>query len=233
MTKTLLMLLVLSFAVPTYAQQPIPAPVPAKAAVVVAKAPLKAVVKAPAKAMVVVVAKAPAAPVAAPAAPVAAPASPVAAVPAPTAPAALPLAPAAPLAAASPIASASQPAVVAPVAPGEVGVGKMLLKYAIDLFLLIALALVSVLVKVLAKKFGFEAQAAMINDVLAKATGFAEQMAVKKLKLDGKPTPSAEKMKMALDLAVKMAQEYKLGQKGAAWWEDKLEGWLGTKKVSG
>lgn len=193
-SQFLAVLAFLSFAVPTYAQQPAPVP---------AKAPVVTVTKAPA-------------------APVAAPAAPVAAVPAPTA---LPAAPK--------VAPASQPAVVAPAASGEVGVGKMLLKYAIDLFLLIALAMVSVLVKVLAKKFGFEAQTQMINDVLLKATGYAEQMAVKKLKLDGKPTPSAEKMKLALDFAVKMAQEYKLGQKGAAWWEDKLEGWLGTKKVSG
>lgn len=205
-SQFLVVLAFLSFTVPTYAQQPAPAP---------AKAPVVTVTKAPA-------------------APVAAPAAPVAAVPAPAAPVALPVAPKAPTVAASPTASASQPTVTTTTTTTtEVGVGKMLLKYAIDLFLLIALALVSVLIKVLAKKFGFEAQTAMINDVLMKATGYAEQMAVKKLKLDGKFTPGAEKMKLALDLAIKMAQEYKLGQKGAAWWEDKLEGWLGTKKVSG
>lgn len=168
---------------------------------------------APASAPVVTVARAPVAAPASAKAAVAAPVKAAVAVPAP-----LP---------------ASQPAVVAPGAPGEASMTQVILKYVLDLFLLVVLALVSVLVKVLAKKYGFEAQAAMINDVLTKATGYAEQMASKKLKLDGKPTESAEKMKLALDFATKMAAEYKLGQKGAAWWEDKLEGWLGTKKVSG
>jgi len=129
---------------------------------------------------------------------------------------------------------ASQPAVApAPTPTPDAGVAQVVIKYLIDLALFLVLGLVSVLVKVLAKKYGFEAQAAMINDVLLKATGYAEQMAVKKLKLDGKPTPSAEKMKLALDFANKLAVEYKLPQKAATWWEDKLEGWLGSQKVSG
>jgi len=131
-------------------------------------------------------------------------------------------------------AAASQP-VAAPAAsaPAEVSIGKAALDYGLQLLGIIVLALLGGLARVLMKKYGLEAQSALVNDILEKAVGYAEQTAHKKLKLDGKPTPSAEKMKLAIDFAGKMAQEYKIKDKGAGWWEDKLEGWLGTKKVSG
>jgi hypothetical protein len=129
-----------------------------------------------------------------------------------------------------PTAPTSQPVVKSDTGTG-VGVGGVILNWVLQLVSLAVLALLGVLVRVLGKKFHLEAQADAINNVLAQAIGYAEQMAAKKLKVDGQPTPSGEKMRMAIDFANKMAVELGLDKKAVEWWEAKLEGWLGCQKV--
>jgi hypothetical protein len=109
----------------------------------------------------------------------------------------------------------------------------MLLSHAMELAFAILGLLLSGLVTVLMKKYGFEAQSAKVNELLSKAVGYAEQKALAASKLEeGKVTPGAEKMELAIQFAEKMAADYKLPKKGKDWWEDRLESWLGVKNGS-
>ncbi len=140
------------------------------------------------------------------------------------------------------VAPASQPAVAAPVAAPapkaaetpapqlEAKWWQVLLKHLLELIFAVLGILVTGFVTVLLKKYGFEAQAGKVNDILERARGYAEQLSIKKLKLDGKPVPSAEKMELAIQFAQKLAEEYKVQAKGKEWWEGKLESWMGMKK---
>ena len=106
------------------------------------------------------------------------------------------------------------------------------LKHAFELVFLVLGLMATALVRVMMKKYGFEEQSGKVNDVLTKAIGFAEQWSLKKMKMNGEAAPGgAKKMEMAVDFAKKLAEEYKLPDKGTDWWEHKLEGWLGVDKA--
>jgi len=137
---------------------------------------------------------------------------------------------------------ASQP-VVAPTGASTVVVPKapeptqleakwwqLLLKHLLELVFVILGILATGFVTVLMKKYGFESQTAQVNDILERARGYAEQLSIKKFKLDGKPVEPAQKMELAIQFAQKLAEEYKLGDKGKVWWEGKIESWMGMEK---
>lgn len=138
---------------------------------------------------------------------------------------------------------ATQPAsVAAPVAPTEAPKAteasapqleakwwQVLLKHLLELIFAVLGILATGFVTVLLKKYGFEVQTGQVNDILERARGYAEQLSIKKLKLDGKPVPSAEKMGLAIQFAQKLAEEYKIKDKGKEWWEGKLESWMGMR----
>lgn len=141
------------------------------------------------------------------------------------------------------VAPASQPAVAAPAAAPTVSKAvetpapqleakwwQVLLKHLLELIFAVLGILATGFVTVLLRKYGFENQTAQVNDILERARGYAEQLSIKKLKLDGKPVESAQKMELAIQFAQKLAEEYKVKGKGKEWWEGKLESWMGMKK---
>jgi len=142
----------------------------------------------------------------------------------------------------SAVVPAAQPVVVAPAAPQPAAVPldptlaapwwKVLLRYGLELIFTILGLLASVFVTVLMKKYGFEDYTARINELLTKSIGFAEQKSSQALKLNGQPLGSAEKLALALELIAEKAKEYKLPDKGKEWWTKKVEGWLGSQKVT-
>lgn len=109
---------------------------------------------------------------------------------------------------------------------------KVLIRYMLELVFTLLGAMGTVLVTVLARKYGFEDYSAKINDVLGRGIGFAEQKSLQAVKVDGKPLGSAAKLNLALDFIVVKAKEYKLPDKGKDWWEKKVEGWLGMQSMS-
>lgn len=114
--------------------------------------------------------------------------------------------------------------------PEGMSYGAVAIKYAMQLGFLLLSLLLSGFVTVLLKKFGFQAQNEKIQDILTKAAAFAEQWSMKKAKLDGAIKPGGpEKMEQAISIALAMAKEYKLPEKGKDWWEERLESWLGVK----
>lgn len=124
-----------------------------------------------------------------------------------------------------------EPAIVVEPKPEDegMGYGGIAIHYAMKLGFLVVSLLLTVFIRVLMKKYGFEAQTAQINDVLQRAKGYAEQWALKKAKVAGETKPGGpEKMKEAVCFAVKLAKEYKLPDKAEDWWEEKLEAWLGV-----
>jgi len=128
--------------------------------------------------------------------------------------------------------AASQPATVAPApAPTVTEWWKVLIRYGLELVFIILGLLISVLVTVLMKKYGFEDYSAKVNDALSRGVGYAEQMSLKALKLSGKPLGSAEKMELALQFVADKSKEYKLPDKGKEWWTKKVEGWLGVQNT--
>jgi hypothetical protein len=106
---------------------------------------------------------------------------------------------------------------------------KVLIRYGLELVFTVLGLLISVLVTVLMKKYGFEDYSAKVNDALSRGVGYAEQMSLKALKISGKPLGSAEKMDIALQFVTDKAKEYKLPDKGKEWWTKKVEGWLGVQ----
>lgn len=113
------------------------------------------------------------------------------------------------------------------------GYGAVAINHAIKLGFTLLSLLLSGLVIVLLRKFGFEAQTSKVNEVLKKAKGFAEQWAIKKAKVDGEAKPGGPaKMDKAAIFAIDLAKEYKLPNKAKEWWMDQLESWLGIENGS-
>lgn len=138
----------------------------------------------------------------------------------------------APVAPAADTKPAVEPKPAAPTAAPELSWWKVGLANLMKLGFLLLTLMATAFVRVLMKKYGFEEQTAKVDDVLKKAAGFAEQWAIKKVKLDGEAAPGgAKKMEMAVDFAKKLAVEYKIKDKGSDWWEHKLESWLGAEKA--
>ena len=124
-------------------------------------------------------------------------------------------------------------AVIAPVVPvvkEEIGMGGVVLRSIIEGLFGLVLIMISALIRVVMKKFGFEAEASKVNDIVSKAISFAEQKSLTALKVSGAPMKSAEKMELAIKFAKSIAEDYKLPQKGSDWWENKVESWLGAGK---
>lgn len=113
---------------------------------------------------------------------------------------------------------------------GELSWWQVLLKHLMELVFTVLGIMATATVTVLFRKYGFESHAARVNEVLEKATGYAEQWAVKKMKFDKEPAESGAKLEMAVKMAQSLAHEYKLPARGSGWWEDRLESWLGSKK---
>ena len=128
-----------------------------------------------------------------------------------------------------------QPVAVVPIAAADedagLSYGGLAIQYSMKLGFLLLSLLLSAFVAVLLRKFGFQAQNDKLQDILVKAAGFAEQWSLNKAKLNGVAKPGGpEKMAMAIDIAIGMAKEYKLPEKGKDWWEVRLESWLGMQK---
>lgn len=92
--------------------------------------------------------------------------------------------------------------------------------------------MLSILISVLAKKYKLEGVADRVQELSFKAIHFAEQKALSAAKLNpGAPlTPSAEKMKMAVEFAVGMAKSYKVPELAEAEWEKILESAIGMQR---
>ena len=110
---------------------------------------------------------------------------------------------------------------------------KVVIQHVLELIFGILGILATVFVSVLLKKYGFETYTAKINDLLERGVGFAEQKSAQALKLNGTPLGSAEKLALALDYVSGEAKKLGLADKGKEWWENKVEGWLGAKKIDG
>lgn len=132
----------------------------------------------------------------------------------------------------APVVAAAEavPVVAQPVAV-EMPLWKVVLRYGLELVFTILGIMATAFVTVLMKKYGFETYAAKVNDVLERGIGYAEQMSLKALKLNGKPLGGAEKLELALQFIAEQAKQYKLPDKGKEWWTKKVEGWLGTSAV--
>ena len=123
---------------------------------------------------------------------------------------------------------------VAAVKTTEVTWWKVLVSHAMELAFALLGLMLTIFVRVLMKKYGFESEATRVNTLLSKAVGYAEQKAVAAAKLEeGKKTSGAEKMELAVQFAEKLAVDYKLPVKAKDWWEDRLEAWMGVTKKNG
>jgi hypothetical protein len=121
--------------------------------------------------------------------------------------------------------------VAAPVETEGKGYAKVALNHAIKLGFLLVFLLLSGLIRVLMKKFGFQEHTAKVDDVLKRAKNHAEQWSVKKAGVEGAAKPGGpERMDKAVNFALDLARDYKLPEKGKEWWEDQLESWIGMEK---
>ena len=94
----------------------------------------------------------------------------------------------------------------------------------------IAVPVLTTLVVVLANKWKVKLQYETVYDLAHKGAGWAEQLALKKLK-NGEPTSSAEKLEAALKFARELAEQQKLPAKATAKLQDLIESALGQKQL--
>lgn len=164
-------------------------------------------------------------------------ATPAVTAPAATTPAAAAPAPAAPKAETAP---ASQPA-AAPTgddsatataqAPEKQDWWQVLLAELLKLFLVIFVPVLSTLIVSLLKRWKINVEFEQVNSIATKAAGWAEQKALSALKEGKEKTSGAEKMKLALDFANGLANQYKLSAKATEKLQDLIESALGQEVV--
>lgn len=159
-------------------------------------------------------------------------------------------APAAPAPAAAPAAApkdvpASQPTAAAPTvtddkpaaeaapapAPEQQGWWQVLLAELLKLFLVIFVPVLSTLIVSLLKRWKINVEFEQVNSIATKAAGWAEQKALSALKEGKEKTSGAEKMKLALDFANGLANQYKLSAKATEKLQDLIESALGQEVV--
>lgn len=101
----------------------------------------------------------------------------------------------------------------------------------LQVFVAIAVPVLSTLVVVLARRWKMNLEFDKVNAIALKAAGWAEQKAYKALR-EGQPqSSSAEKLDTALEFAKDLANKYKLPAKATEKLEDLIEAALGEKKV--
>jgi hypothetical protein len=83
------------------------------------------------------------------------------------------------------------------------------------------------LIKVLAKKYRLQIDAAKLDKIAEFAIGYVEQKIVRVAKAEGKPTPAAEAMAKAVELATAKAKELGYPEQTEKWWAEILESKLG------
>jgi len=88
-----------------------------------------------------------------------------------------------------------------------------LLVTVIEVALAIFIPVLGVLVYSLLNRWGISVEKEQVDKIATQAMQFADQKAKVLLKHEGKRTPGAEKAKIALDFAKKLADEYKLTEK--------------------
>jgi hypothetical protein len=165
---------------------------------------------------------APATKVTAPATPAPAPAAPTAAPKEETAPATQP--------AAAPTTTGDPAAAEAP-APEKQEWWQVLLAELLKLFLVIFVPVLSTLIVSLLKRWKINVEFEQVNSIAAKAAGWAEQKALSALKEGKEKTSGADKMKLALDFANGLANQYKLSAKATEKLQDLIESALGQEVV--
>lgn len=107
----------------------------------------------------------------------------------------------------------------------------VLLAFLIKAFVAIAVPVLTATIVALANRWKLKLEHDKVQTIAAAAVGFAEQKALNALK-DGKDkTPGAEKLKLALDFANGLAEQYKLKQKAADKLSDLIEAALGKHNM--
>lgn len=139
----------------------------------------------------------------------------------------------APAAAATDEKPADKPAaeVTKPAEPEKQVWWQVLLAELLKLFLVIFVPVLSTLIVTLLRRWKINVEFEQVNSIATKAAGWAEQKALAALKEGKEKTGGAEKMKMALDFANGMANQYKLSAKATEKLQDLIESSLGQEKV--
>jgi len=167
------------------------------------------------------------------------PAAKVAPTPAPAAAPATP-APTDPAATAPATATGEKPAAgtdekpaaeVKPAEPEKQQWWQVLLAELLKLFLVIFVPVLSTVIVSLLKRWKIGVEFEQVHSIATKAAGWAEQKALTALKDGAEKTSGGEKMKMALDFANGLANQYKLSAKATAKLQDLIESALGQEKV--
>jgi hypothetical protein len=146
--------------------------------------------------------------------------------------AAEPAAPASAPAATTATATDDKPAEVAkPAAPEKQEWWQVLLAELLKIFLVIFVPVLSTLIVSLLRRWKINVEFAQVNDIATKAAGWAEQKALSALKEGKEKTSGGDKMKLALDFANGLANQYKLSSKATEKLQDLIESALGQEKV--
>lgn len=108
---------------------------------------------------------------------------------------------------------------------------QVLLAELLKLFLVIFVPVLSTLIVSLLKRWKINVEFEQVNSIATKAAGWAEQKALAALKEGKEKTAGADKMKLALDFANGLANQYKLSAKATEKLQDLIESALGQEKV--
>lgn len=88
-----------------------------------------------------------------------------------------------------------------------------LLVFVIEFALAVGVPVIVILITLLLRRWGINVEQDQVKNIAEQAADFAEKKAKAALKADGKKTPGAEKMLLALNFAKDLADQYKLSEK--------------------
>lgn len=105
---------------------------------------------------------------------------------------------------------------------------EVLAEQGIKFGIVVILTMLSIILKVVGKKYKLEQETALVNDISQRAIAYADQISLKSIKKGSIKLLNPEKMKLAIAFAKQQAKLRKLPSKWESKWEDLLESWLGT-----
>jgi len=115
--------------------------------------------------------------------------------------------------------------------PEKQGWWQVALAELLNLFLVIFVPVLSTLIVTLLRRWKINVEFEQVNSIAVKAAGWAEQKALVALKEGMGKTPGGDKMKLALDFANGLADQYKLSAKATAKLQELIESSLGQEKM--
>jgi len=108
---------------------------------------------------------------------------------------------------------------------------QVLVSALINLFITFAIPIIVIVLYRISERYKIGIEQDQIDKIVTTAAGWAEEKASQALNKNGKKTPGAEKLDMAVTFALQLAKQFKLQEKATKGIDDLITAKLGQKKI--